>query len=291
VAVAKRQNAKMGFRQWLTPVRIVGLIIGLMGIGASVFGELYKGEFAKETIEAFYPNFGMEFISIAITVIVIDWLYERRDERREKERLIRQMRSKDNGLALQAVEELRACGWLRDGSLRSVSLFGANLQEAELIAVDLSGTVLTRANLRLANLQNAMLDGADLTLADLSGANLSVADLRHACLVGAKLNSTNLQRADLEGADLTTADLQSAVGVTDAQLARMGRLWYAIMVDGGRYNEKFNLTADLEFAQHWLGVDLSDPAALAGSYHVSLEDYLAGQEWARENLPKLHGEG
>jgi len=38
------------------------------------------------------------------------------------------MGSTDNGIALRAVRELRAHGWLEDESLRGADIIGANLQ-------------------------------------------------------------------------------------------------------------------------------------------------------------------
>ena len=39
----------------------------------------------------------------------------------------------------------------------------------------------------------------------------------------------------------------------------------------------------------FFGFNPEDPDAMARYYCVPLEVYLAGQEWARENLPKLLG--
>ena len=49
------------------------------------------------------------------------------------------------------------------------------------------------------------------------------------------------------------------------------------------YNGCYNLSGDLEAAVH-KGINLEDPEAMAAFYEVSLEDYLAGQEWASEGL-------
>lgn len=57
------------------------------------------------------------------------------------------------------------------------------------------------------------------------------------------------------------------------------------MPDGTRYDGRYRLAGDLEVAKvdkH----DIDDPAAMAQFYKVSLEDYLQGQKWAEENLPK-----
>ena len=92
--------------------------------------------------------------------------------------LIRKLHSPDSKHVLQAIEELRARGWLSDGSLR-----GASLQY-----VHLEGADLYKANLEDADLRHAQMDGANLSLANLQGANLSL---------------VNLQTADLSRANLT----------------------------------------------------------------------------------------
>jgi hypothetical protein len=83
--------------------------------------------------------------------------------RQEKERLSRQLGSRVNAVALQATEELRAHGWLEDGSLQGVVLDFANLQGAMLKMADLQKTWINHANLRGANLEGAYLQGAYLT--------------------------------------------------------------------------------------------------------------------------------
>ena len=134
--------------------------------------------------------------------------------------LIRKFRNPDNKLVLQAIEELRARGWLDDGSLRQSELRCVHLQGADLCAADLQGV-----NLRQANLQEA---------------NLSMADLRHADLGKANLKWADLSRANLEGADLFRANLEGARNVTEDQLASVARLNGAILPDGTLYNEQMD---------------------------------------------------
>ncbi|HEC22744.1 MAG TPA: pentapeptide repeat-containing protein [Chloroflexi bacterium] len=192
----------------------------------------------------------------------------RRQTRRRKKDLIRRLRSRDNGEALRAAEMLRAYGWLYDGTLR-----GANLARASLAGADLSG----------ANLQKAHLPGADLR-----GADLYQADLEDADLFGADLEGATLEEADIRGLYLAAANLRGT-GLTEAELARLSGLVGATMPDGSLYDGRFNLPGDLDPARLEVN-DVDNPAAMAEWYGVSLEIYLAGQAWARENLPRLRSD-
>src|SRR5690606_21900539 len=100
---------------------------------------------------------------------------ERKSEHQLKRHLIREMGGQDHGLALRATNELRAYGWLMDGSLKGADLLHANLQ----------GASLQVSNLQEANLHGANLEGADLAGANLKGANLMSANLEGADLMGA----------------------------------------------------------------------------------------------------------
>jgi hypothetical protein len=170
--------------------------------------------------------------------------------------LIRKMRSPETKLVLEAIAELRARGWLEDGSLKGVMLCHAHLE----------GSDLYKANLREVDLHQAHLEGADLGLADLGGAKVT-----RACLRGANLSQTTLA-----GADLFKADLTDARNVTEEQLAGAKRLSFATMPDGTPYDGRFNLPGDIDLAR-WGKVDPADPAAMAYFLGVSLEAYLRGQ--------------
>jgi hypothetical protein len=217
------------------------------------------------------------------------------------------------------VRELGARQWLYDGSLhgahlreanlhavnlRGAVLRGAVLREAKLEGADLRGAKLEEANLFAAHLRGAVLRNANLRDANLLGADLQAAYLRDANLLGADLNGVNLQAARLDEADLQNAQLQranlreadlfksnlnGARGLTDRQLVLVSHLQRATMPDGSRYNSRLNLNGDIEAAKTE-NVNPDDPTAMAEFYGVSLEAYLAGQEWARENLPRLRRE-
>ena len=54
------------------------------------------------------PNLITEAMGIGFTVLVIDWIYEQRSKRELKRRLIREAGSRLRGIAIPAVEWLRA---------------------------------------------------------------------------------------------------------------------------------------------------------------------------------------
>ena len=101
-------------------------------------------------------NLGTELMGVAVTVVVIDWFYERR---RRKERLgevIGLIASGSHDFALAGIAEAQHHGWLRDGSMKKAKLSGANLEGAEL-----AGTTLEGANLEGAvNLKQEQIDQA-----------------------------------------------------------------------------------------------------------------------------------
>ncbi len=152
-------------------------------------------------------------------------------------------------------------------------LVGADLSEAYLKSVNLEG-----ANLTEANLQEAYLDSANLRNTTLVGTGFFRAFLRGASLEGAYIRA-DLRRAILGGANLTRADVQ------DALLCQASIMIGAIMPNGKRYDGRYNLPTDLAGAKGD-GIDTDNPEALSTWYSVSLHDYLEGQKWAKENLPK-----
>jgi hypothetical protein len=99
-------------------------------------------------------NFSTEMFGAFLTFVLLTLVV---GSRQEKERLIRQMRSKVNEEAVRAVEELRAHGWLTDGALQRADLRDTNLQGANLMYANLRGAILARASLQETNLLSANL--------------------------------------------------------------------------------------------------------------------------------------
>lgn len=175
----------------------VGLILLALGVGIGIGGFLHShpSPWSLATlVTEFYANFSAELISIAITVLIIDALHERRHNNHVKAQLIRQMSHTEHGFALLAVEELRLNGWLFDGTLAGSKHFGAKLAEADFNKANLKSIDLRKADLERANLFRA-----DLRRADLKGANLRDADLKEARLEGADLKGADLRGAHLKG--------------------------------------------------------------------------------------------
>jgi uncharacterized protein YjbI with pentapeptide repeats len=102
---------------------------------------------------------------------------------------------------------------LHGADLRQASLVGTTLGQANLSGADLTGATLTKAHLAQATLTGARVAGihargADLTQVDLHGLDLNGADLRGTDLSQTDLRKADLRTADLTGADLTQADLR-----------------------------------------------------------------------------------
>ena len=192
----------------VTTVFNFGLILLVLSLGSGIIGyrvvhntpEPQQDTFWYTFWADYYANISAEFGSVAITVLIIDTLSRRRQKQEEKQRLIRQMSNKDNGIALQAVEELRALNALKDGTLRRI-----NIEEANL-----SGVRLGRADLRQARMDFSSLDEGHLFFANLERADMSGVDLSSAVMTGANLRYANLVAADLRGALLTEVDLMHA---------------------------------------------------------------------------------
>lgn len=282
-------------------IRNVGIAFAVASIAVIIIGYIVEiGRFeAVPLLRSLWANVGTELASIAITVLLIDKLIQRRDVEMDRARLVRDFRSEVRDAALRAVEELRAQGWLYDGSLQYADLSRCNLDSVDLSKVDLADADLSLASLQRANLSLANLQGADLNSADMTSASLHGADLRETNLVLTNLRNANLSSANLQGAALLNSDLQGAnlkeANLCEAQLQMAQHLSYkqlvtacalrgASMTDGSRYDGRYNLDGDLLEAIRD-GVDPNSAVAMARYYGVSLIDYQHGQEWARENLP------
>ncbi len=139
---------------------------------------------------------------------------------------------------------------LAEADLEKVDLSGANLGEANIIGVILrSRAELYGANLVRAGLRGASLWRANLRKANLSGATLRGANLREARLDGANLGKANLSEADLTQADLSYGDLTETnlrgANLTEAHL-RLTKL------------ERANLSNSMLGAANLVGGELSE---------------------------------
>jgi hypothetical protein len=125
-------------------------------------------------------------------------------------RLTRNIDLSQAKLCLAYVKDGRLVGtWFRHSDLRGAIFDDADLRNAGLVAVDLTGAHLTRANLADSSLKEASLNQADLSFADLSGADL----------FRAKLDDTNFSGAILQGTkNLTQEQLDQACGSSSTKL-------------------------------------------------------------------------
>ena len=196
-------------------ILLVLLAIALMTSGVSLIFNLANKGIHSQWWEGWFQNFSTEMFGAFLGFWLLGMIVDRRrqqEARQEaqdelKKRLIREMRSKDNATALNAVEEMQAHGWLEDGSLQGAFLVGADLHGAFLAGADLSGADLSSANLKgaslaVANLQEAGLEYTNLHRTNLGYANLCGADLGFANLHGADLSFASLRGANLEHATL-----------------------------------------------------------------------------------------
>lgn len=165
-----------------------------------------------------FQNFSTEMMGAIATFALFELVVGSRNEKRK---LIIQMRSSDNITALNAVAQITANGWLRDGSLQNLALGAANLQGANLNGVNLQGGGLIGANVQGAALHEANLQGMLLWKANLQGA-----DLRRANLQGADLAGANLQGAYLANAHLDNVKWALNDGTNRATLPD-GTIWTA----------------------------------------------------------------
>ena len=171
--------------EWL--YAFVGFVLGLL---AYPLVTIITSDF-----EGFMENLVPEAVGITFTVLFIDQLNRRRDERRQieelRERLVREAGSTSNEVAKAAISELYKRGWLRgeDGLLAGTNLYYANL----------AGANLYYANLVRTSLRGTNLSGADLIGADLTGADLGAASLRDAKLIWEDPRTGERRQASMTG--------------------------------------------------------------------------------------------
>ncbi len=211
----KRRNKWIKRLSFNKRILIFGLLVSALAI-LSLFGALWLNRGSPAEFWAnFLTNAGTGLLSIAITILVLNVLYQRAEDERLKQQLIRELGSPENSIALYANQELIAYGWLFDGSLRGARLGGANLKNANLVNADLEEVELWRANLsharlRGANLSRAKLQSANLSSSRIIEAKLENVDLSHATFERAVLWDTSLRGSTLENTNFNFADVRGA---------------------------------------------------------------------------------
>jgi uncharacterized protein YjbI with pentapeptide repeats len=190
-----------------------------------------------------------EMSGAIVVFLLIETLLHRRERKADKRedleannsRLALQAGSADNGLALQALRELRAAGALSAGILNRHELSNASFEGA-----DMEGASLQFCVLRGASMKNAHLDGAKLC-----GARIESAIFDGASMVGTNLEGVVALNATFRGCNLSLANLKDAILLTSDQLRLAAMLWGATMPDGSRYDGSFDLPGDIEEAARW----------------------------------------
>ena len=216
-------------------VFVFGILTGIFGLSLWQSFVLNSG-YSADWMSGFWQNFSTEIMGAIITFALFEIVIggqrerqakaeaeqkekqaraevegkERQVKTRELKDLIVRMRSNDNLTAITATEQLRARGWLTDGSLHKAELMEANLQKARLVGANLEQTILVAANLQEARLTTAFLQKSDLSIADLKYASLRFARLENANLSEANLKEVDCEHAHMQQADLRGANLHKA---------------------------------------------------------------------------------
>lgn len=225
-------------------------VVGILGVIEGPIPYLVNPHVFDLTLADLHQKLASDFLTIGITVIIIDTANRWRELQQHKQQLIRQMGSIIRDEAIAAAEALAENGWLFDGALTNAYLTNANLDKANLLDAALEG-----ATLRYAKLGMAKLRGSNLQRADMEGANLEQAEMRYANLQEASLHDALLGYADLHGATLKDARLGGAdfrfanLSYTNLQGATLlfaslegARLEGAILPDGTEYSDGIDLT-------------------------------------------------
>ncbi|RJP52207.1 MAG: pentapeptide repeat-containing protein [Anaerolineaceae bacterium] len=252
--------------QWLTTFNaaILILFIGIIVIAKGFAIQYPDGFNLKQFINDFYANAGTELISIAITVLIIDTLNRRQADKFEKRRLLRELSSSHNEIALRALKEIMANGYHVDGSLVSADLFGSDLRGAEFFGGD-----LREAGLHFANLEGA----------DLSGVNCT-----RIVFWKTNLKNARLDQATLKDATMIYCDLRGA-RVTRTQLFTVRSLRGTTLPNGRLYEGEFGLEGDTKQARAD-GVNINDANALTQWYKISYEDFYRSLD-LRKSRPEI----
>ncbi len=235
----------------------LSVLIGILGF--SVQNDFFS---LKGLSNDFYANISTELLSISITVLVIDRLIKKRDISELKKQLVREVKSKDNAIAVRALQELITQKWAKKGALRGAHLLFANLRDAYLRDVDLSYTWM-----REANFEEAFMSGTKL-----------------------------------KGAVLVGANFKNAKEITSKALSETKMLLAATMPNGMRYDGRFNLDGDIktgkdrgfdmtnsESAARFYGVPhdvyLDGQKKQNSANDLSLDELYIKDDWLKKYLP------
>ncbi|MGB1286034.1 MAG: pentapeptide repeat-containing protein [Aggregatilineales bacterium] len=243
---AAAKDAEENEKRFKVPDLSTAILAGLV-IVAFVTGRI-SADFNPDFTDAvwwsgFLQNFSTEMMGAIITFGLFELILNRRKEiesktsleARQKRRLQILVGSKNNAVAIGALDELRAEGWLEEVLQDDNTIIrGANWENAYLPKIELpdknmqninlKNAYLEKANFERANLNNANLEGAKMIEAQLSDARLMNTRLEGVDLSKARLNRTILRMARLTGANLRKAQLVGAslsfAQLVDADLSK-----------------------------------------------------------------------
>jgi uncharacterized protein YjbI with pentapeptide repeats len=313
----KKQVRELAIQVWFAKsnlgVRFIGGVLGLaaMTLGIAGYSHLHPEGFSLHgLVQDFYANVAAELAGISITVLIVDSIVQRRESDREKQKLIRWMKSDINSVAVSAATLLRVQGWLFDGSLQKIDLSGADLQKASLYDSSLAGINASRVNLCEADLARANLSGSNFHSsyfcnAKLMDANLSNVDLTNSQLIGCHLNSASLANACLRDANFSEAKLYNArlnnADISNATLKNVffnGADFTDAKCDGSSfegsklYDARFIRTSlkNSDLRQTWLnGVDFTDAdlsgADLTGVIYFNFAQFMQASRMRGVRMP------
>ncbi len=198
-------------------IKIIGYVFLITGFLLVFLHKYPKDKPFNVLINNLYANFSAEFISIAITILLINYLYELKETKNLKSRLIRELGSEEKGLSSRALKELRENGWLQDGTLKNVDLQNANLSNLDLSDANLEGVNLKDANLNGAKLIRVNLNKANLTQAKLVRSNLENCKLNETIMHRVNLSEGILNRIEVVNIDFMNSNLE-LIEMTDSKL-------------------------------------------------------------------------
>jgi hypothetical protein len=207
------------------------LLTGVLLVGWSVASGIKDPQQSLSQQEtAVAQNIGAGLVGSAVTVMLVDGLYRRRDRARTETAAIWKLASEDPSVVVSGFRDLGGRpdkGRFVDGTLMKrrferaawtrLDMAGINAEQAVFTGLRGSSVRFTNAKLRDASFRGADLTDADFTSADLRGARFEGATLDGTRFAGAQLEgapfgaSTKFAGADLRGTDLRQVSIDGMV--------------------------------------------------------------------------------
>ena len=164
-----------------------------------------------------------EALGIFFTVLVIDTIYHHRAEAQEIKRLVRQLKSEHNFIALNALEELgdrvskgHVSGQAFIGSdLRNAPILNADFRKSlflytQFMGVKISGSVFVETTFEMSPLQNSKISNSIFDGSQLNGLRIQNSSFDNVSLKSCSLRNSDFTNTSLHHVDLQNSDIQSA---------------------------------------------------------------------------------